>query len=88
LCQRPNKRNNYALSLAYDTVHNITRKTQTNTVTNNGGSTVTQKLTTYDFGYAYAGPRPHVPTRIGERLTARSPGVGRGASFVLVLPLS
>jgi RHS repeat-associated protein len=63
----PNKRNNYALSLAYNTIHNLTRKTQTNTVTNNGGSTVTQKPTTYDFSYAYAGPRPHAATTIGER---------------------
>ncbi|HZJ67916.1 MAG TPA: toxin TcdB middle/N-terminal domain-containing protein [Kofleriaceae bacterium] len=63
----PNKRNRYELSLAYDTVHNITAKTQNHVVVNPSGSTVTQKPTTYDFSYAYAGSRPHAPTRIGDR---------------------
>jgi len=63
----PNKRDDYSLSLAYDTIHNITRKTQTHDVTTPGGATVPQKKTTYDFSYAYAGPRPHAATQVGER---------------------
>jgi RHS repeat-associated protein len=61
-----NKRQDYALSLAYDTIHNITRKTQTDDITTPGGSTVPQKPTTYDFAYAYAGHGPHQPTTIGD----------------------
>jgi len=62
----PTKHQNYALSLTYDTIHNITRKTQSDNVTTPGGSTVPQKDTTYDFAYAYAGHGPHQPTRIGD----------------------
>lgn len=61
-----NKRQDYALSLAYDTIHNITRKTQSDDVTTPGGSKVPQKQTTYDFAYAYAGHGPHQPTTIGD----------------------
>ncbi|HEX7765533.1 MAG TPA: RHS repeat-associated core domain-containing protein, partial [Nitrospira sp.] len=63
----PNKRQDYALSLGYDTIHNITRKTQSDSVTTPGGSTVPQKLTTYDFAYAYAGHGPHQSTTIDDR---------------------
>ena len=63
----PNKRNDYSLSLAYDTIHNITQKTQSNAITTPGGATVPQKTTTYGFPYAYAGRGPHAPTIIGER---------------------
>jgi len=63
----PNKRSDYSLSLAYDTIHNITRKTQSNAITTPGGATVPQKKTTYDFPYAYTGRGPHAPTVIGER---------------------
>ena len=61
-----NKHQDYALSLAYDTIHNLTRKTQSDSVTTPGGSTVPQKLTTYDFAYAYAGHGPHQSTTIGD----------------------
>lgn len=63
----PNKRDDYALTLAYDTIHNITRKTQSHDVTTPGGATVPQKKTSYDFAYAYAGAGPHQATTIGER---------------------
>lgn len=63
----PNKRQDYALSLAYDTIHNVTRKTQSDDVINPSGATVPQKPTSYDFAYAYAGTGPHQPTRIGDR---------------------
>jgi RHS repeat-associated protein len=66
----PNKQNHYSLSLAYNTIHNITRKTQSHGITTPGGTTVPQKLTTYDFPYAYAGRGPHAPTVIGERAYA------------------
>lgn len=63
----PNKRDDYSLSLSYDTIHNITRKTQAHDVTTPGGATVPQKPTTYDFSYAYAGPQPHAATTVGDR---------------------
>ncbi len=63
----PNKRDDYSLSLAYDTIHNITRKAQSHAITTPGGSTVPQKQTTYDFPYAYASRGPHAPTTVGER---------------------
>src|SRR5262249_55314858 len=61
-----NKRQDYALTLAYDTIHNITRKTQSDDITTPGGAKVPQKKTSYDFAYAYAAG-PHQPTTIGDR---------------------
>lgn len=68
----PNKLETYALTLAYDTIHNLTRKTQSHSVVTPGGSTVPQKKTTYDFAYAYAG-RPHAATTIGDRAFSYDP---------------
>jgi len=56
----------YSLGMAYDDVHNITRKRQTHEVTTRGNShPIPQHATTYDLTYAYGGTRPHAPTQIG-----------------------
>jgi len=56
----------YSLGMAYDDLHNITRKTQTHEVTTRGNShPIRQHATTYDLTYAYGGTRPHAPTQIG-----------------------
>ena len=67
----PGKTRQYADSLSYDTVDDILGKTQTDTITEPGGKTNTQKKTTYDFtggaGYLYQGPHPNAPTHIDVR---------------------
>src|SRR5262249_27375826 len=53
----------YTFSQSYDSIHNITHKTQT--AMQNGA---VNPQTTYDFAYTYPAPRsahPHGPTAIG-----------------------
>jgi RHS repeat-associated protein len=62
----------YSLDMAYDTIHNITRKNQLDTRFPPSGGGVVQKKSTYDFTYLYApsgagSVRPHAPTHIGDR---------------------
>lgn len=61
------KKDKYTLSLAYDTVHNLTSKHQVHDVVSNGGATVPQLKTSYQYSYTYGGTRPHAPAQIGER---------------------
>ena len=61
----PTKQRRYTMALTYDSIANITRKTQTDVISQSSGQNVTQKPTTYDFQYAYARPQPHAPSRIG-----------------------
>ncbi|WP_436791207.1 SpvB/TcaC N-terminal domain-containing protein [Yinghuangia sp. YIM S10712] len=56
----------YHLDLRYDTVHNITRKTQIREFISEGGTRVDKPLT-YDNPYSYAPTRPHAPTTIGDQ---------------------
>src|SRR5574340_319760 len=63
----PDRTRNYTLDLAYDTNHNILAKKQSDVVTVAGGSAITQKRTSYDWQYDYAGRQPHAPTHIGNR---------------------
>jgi RHS repeat-associated protein len=68
----PSKTRSYALELAYDSIHNILSKSQSDVVTQPSGTPIPQKKTSYLFNYAY-GPsgtgsaRPHAPIHIGER---------------------
>ena len=62
----PGKRRSYALEMAYDTIHNITVKQQSDLITQPSGTPITQKKTSYVFAYAY-GAKPHAPTHIGDR---------------------
>jgi RHS repeat-associated protein len=63
----PNKQHRYQLEITYDTIHNITAKTQQHEVREPSGVLIEQHKTTYDWQYPYAGPQPHAPTHIGER---------------------
>lgn len=58
------KTDSYTFSQSYDSINNLTDKNQQETLTTNGNSVV-QKKSTYDYGYAYAGSRPHAPTTLG-----------------------
>ena len=62
----PSKRRTYNLTLAYDSIHNIVSKQQTDVVAQPSGMPITQKKTSYHWLYAYA-QKPHAPTHIGER---------------------
>ncbi len=62
----PSKRRSYNLTLAYDSIHNILSKQQTDIVTQPSGTPITQKKTSYVFNYSY-GTKPHAPTHIGNR---------------------
>jgi RHS repeat-associated protein len=64
---KPNKQHTYQLELTYDTIHNITAKTQTHAVKNSGGRPIPQRATSYDWSYDYAAARPHAASRIGDR---------------------
>ncbi|HEX8096170.1 RHS repeat domain-containing protein, partial [Jatrophihabitans sp.] len=63
----PDKTNNYSYNLAYDNLHNITTKNQTNTIVQGSGIPVSQGKTTYSLAYAYAGSQPHAPSHIGNK---------------------
>ena len=60
----PNKRSEYSLTMAYDSIHNITKKTQSHDVVTPGGATVPQKKTSYDVTYSYGAAQPHAPSKI------------------------
>ena len=62
----PSKRRSYNLTLAYDSIHNILSKQQTDIVAQPSGMPITQKKTSYNWLYAY-GQKPHAPTHIGNR---------------------
>ncbi len=64
----PDKTRAYKLDMGYDDIHNITGKTQLDTLASAGGKPVEQKATSYDWSeYVYGGDHPHAPTHIGSR---------------------
>jgi len=63
----PDKTNSYTYALAYDNLHNITSKAQSNTIVQGSGTPVTQGKTTYTNAYAYAAAQPHAPSHIGTQ---------------------
>ena len=63
----PNKRDQYRLSMAYDSIHNITAKQQQHQIIVPSGQAITQKKTSYDWAYAYDSKQPHAVTHLGER---------------------
>jgi RHS repeat-associated protein len=66
----PDKQDRYSLTLAYDSLHNLTSKRQVHEIVEPSGTVVTQGKTTYTQAYQYAGPKPHAASRIGERTFA------------------
>ncbi|MEU9994643.1 SpvB/TcaC N-terminal domain-containing protein [Streptomyces sp. NPDC050848] len=60
-----NKTDTYALSTSYDTIHNITGKTQRHAIVVGNGHEQAQRNTTYGHAYAFGGGRPHAPSAVG-----------------------
>ena len=60
----PNKSSEYSLTMAYNSIHNITSKKQSHDVVTPGGATVPQKKTSYDVTYSYGAAQPHAPSKI------------------------
>ncbi|MEZ4315182.1 MAG: hypothetical protein R3F14_44775, partial [Polyangiaceae bacterium] len=63
----PGKLRTYTLSLAYDTIHSITQKSQTDILYNSPKKAVVQQETTYDNTYMFNGPQPHAVTNVDGR---------------------
>jgi RHS repeat-associated protein len=63
----PSKTQTYSMIMAYDSIHNIVSKSQSDVITQPSGTPITQKKTSYLFNYGYGSPRPHAPTHIGNR---------------------
>ncbi|MFS8201938.1 SpvB/TcaC N-terminal domain-containing protein [Streptomyces sp. CWNU-52B] len=73
----------YAVSTTYDTIHNITGKSQRHAIVlggggdddgGGGGYEHVQKATTYTHGYAYKGPSPHAPSQVGSEALSYDAG--------------
>lgn len=65
-----NEQDRFNLTMKYNTVGSITRKTQTTDKSpgNEGGNKwIPQKKTTYDIEYAYDAKQPHAATHIGDQ---------------------
>jgi RHS repeat-associated protein len=56
----------FNLAMAYDGIHNITRKTQTAFLALSNGSATPNVALSYDYAYAYAGGRPHAASQAGN----------------------
>ena len=61
-------RNRYTYAMAYDDIHNITRKNQFHAKrTHKNSHDIEQHKTTYDWEYDYGSSKPHAATHIGDR---------------------
>jgi RHS repeat-associated protein len=64
----PHEQDRYSLTMEYNTVGSILRKTQTNDKSPNGNNKwIAQKKTTYDWSYTYDDGQPHTATHIGTQ---------------------
>jgi RHS repeat-associated protein len=64
----PHEQDRYSLTMQYNNVGSITRKTQTDDKSPNGNNKwIPQKKTTYDLSYTYDAKQPHAATHIGDR---------------------
>ena len=61
----PHEQDRYGLTMEYNTVGSVTRKTQTNDKSTSGNKWISQKKTTYDWSYTYDANQPHAATHIG-----------------------
>jgi RHS repeat-associated protein len=61
---RTPKLDKYSFDLSYDSINNITHKSQTHQFVSNGNTTTDGK-TSYDYPYAYAAAQPHAASTIG-----------------------
>ena len=64
-----NEQDRYSMTMEYNSVGSITRKTQTHDkMSGRGGNRwIPQKKTTYDIGYTYDQQQPHTATHIGDQ---------------------
>ncbi|HEX6686864.1 MAG TPA: SpvB/TcaC N-terminal domain-containing protein [Candidatus Limnocylindrales bacterium] len=62
----------YRADFTYDSIHNITRKSQTHENVKNGNVQTIGK-TTYNYSYAYASGKPHAASTIGPFTVAYDP---------------
>ncbi len=65
----PKEQDRYSMTMEYNSVGGITRKTQTSDKTNGPGGNkwIPQKKTTYDQTYTYGPQQPHAATHIGSQ---------------------
>jgi RHS repeat-associated protein len=63
----PYQQRKFAFTQQYDSIHNIRFKQQTDQIVTGSGWTQPVFDTTYAADYDYDSPRPHAPTRIGDR---------------------
>ena len=63
----PSKTNQYSVSFDYDTIHNLTSRSQLNEIVQPSGSTVRQQKTSYAWTYEYTSPHPHAAAHVGNR---------------------
>src|SRR5258708_24209921 len=66
LYKAPHEQDRYSMTMEYNTVGSLTRKTQTNDKSPNGNKWIPQKKTTYDLSYTYDAKQPHAATHIGR----------------------
>ncbi|HJQ99652.1 MAG TPA: RHS repeat-associated core domain-containing protein [Candidatus Polarisedimenticolaceae bacterium] len=66
----PRKIDRYVVAFDYDTIHNMTSRSQVHEIVQPSGSTITQGKTSYALAYAYGGPQPHGATHVGDRTFA------------------
>jgi len=67
LYKAPHEQDRYSMTMEYNTVGSLTRKTQTNDKSPNGNKWIPQKKTTYDLSYTYDAKQPHAATHIGRQ---------------------
>lgn len=63
----PDRTDRFTLSLRYDSIHNITDKTQLAGRVGNKGEIQPDRKITYDWAYEYGSAKPHAATHIGDR---------------------
>ncbi|HEY4108073.1 SpvB/TcaC N-terminal domain-containing protein [Puia sp.] len=68
-----NEQDRYSLSMEYNSVGGITRKTQTSDKSPNGNKWIAQKKMSYDNSYTYDPKQPHAATHIGRQTYTYDP---------------
>jgi RHS repeat-associated protein len=64
----PKEQDRYSMTMEYNTVGSLLRKTQTNDKTSGPGNHwIQQKKTSYDLSYTYSTSQPHAATHIGRQ---------------------
>ncbi len=64
----PGKQNNYTNAFTYDTIGNMSQKTQVNQIIQPSATTTLPKATNYVLNYAYTGTQPHAVIDDGAKI--------------------